>query len=494
MSILGRWTLINMVKCSLPTMARRPTSTLAIMNGLLTSTWIVQQRHNRENLFWSSATWTPRWIPRYDPFQWSPHYQHDQREDHAGRKTLATRCDYHGNRRYGWRHRIIAIPWSHSPKWSVMLVRKMFSIFAPACTVLARGRWKWRRRNQLSTVLRNCVVLGFSRICSLSDWKPIRKIWRRKLLFTDVPENARSSNHAMQDALFNSAGIQAQGMDQIVVDHFGFDVPDADMRAWTQLEHKVQHRTRIPLRLPLVGKYVALKRCLYFCWAEAFEAMRATIGTLILICKCSKLKMSMTITLKACCKALMGFLFQADSVTVVWKAKLPRFAIFRKTIFHFGICLGMQMASVDCAWCAGPERCWYNWDATWYQGPDHWPDAISGCQKSWRHLCDLAFIHVFWKPGSVAAKAYDNAHEIQKRHRHRYEFNSKYRQAMETTDWYFPVSAQTNRLRWKLLNVEEQVLRCPNITRIPIAAPKQAGGIIPKEKPSFRSSPGVLKQ
>ena len=75
--------------------------------------------------------------------------------------------------------------------------------------------------------------------------------------------------------------------------------------------------------------------------------MQGTIGTLILICKCSKLKMSMTITLKACCKALMGFLFQADSVTVVWKAKLPRFAMLGENDIPFlGICLGMQMASV----------------------------------------------------------------------------------------------------------------------------------------------------
>ena len=50
------------------------------------------------------------------------------------------------------------------------------------------------------------------------------------------------------------------------------------------------------------------------------------------------------------------------------------------------------------------------------------------------------------KPGSVAAKAYDNAHEIEKRHRHRYEFNTKYRKPMEEKGLVFSGVSPDDRL------------------------------------------------
>ena len=83
--------------------------------------------------------------------------------------------------------------------------------------------------------------------------KPITEDMKKKIaLFTDVPENAVIESRDAKTLYSIPLALQAQGMDQIVVDHFGFDVPDADMRAWTQLEHKVQHLTHTT-KIALVG-------------------------------------------------------------------------------------------------------------------------------------------------------------------------------------------------------------------------------------------------
>ncbi|WP_019772841.1 glutamine amidotransferase-related protein, partial [Streptococcus sobrinus] len=50
------------------------------------------------------------------------------------------------------------------------------------------------------------------------------------------------------------------------------------------------------------------------------------------------------------------------------------------------------------------------------------------------------------KPGSKAAAAYNNQEVVQRRHRHRYEFNTKYREAFEAAGFVFSGVSPDNRL------------------------------------------------
>ena len=50
------------------------------------------------------------------------------------------------------------------------------------------------------------------------------------------------------------------------------------------------------------------------------------------------------------------------------------------------------------------------------------------------------------KPGSKAAAAYNNQEVVQRRHRHRYEFNTKYREAFEAAGFVFSGLSPDNRL------------------------------------------------
>lgn len=75
-------------------------------------------------------------------------------------------------------------------------------------------------------------------------------------LFTAVPENAVIASRDACTLYSIPLAYLPQCMDQIVVAHFGFDVPPADKPAWTCLAHCVQHLTHQTC-IALVGCYVA---------------------------------------------------------------------------------------------------------------------------------------------------------------------------------------------------------------------------------------------
>lgn len=159
---------------------------------------------------------------------------------------------------------------------------------------------------------------------------------------------------------------------------------------------------------------------------------------------------------------------------------------------RFISCTAKRSAFSSPAACAAglKDASGYNWDATWYQGPDHWPDAwSSGCQKSWRHLatwplsmcsearfrCSEGLWQCPWN-----SKASSSSLRIQ------HQVSSGNGRPM---DWYFPVSAQTTAW-WKLLNIRRTSSSLPrNITQN-----SNRGQTSRRDysKPSFRQ-PAILK-
>ncbi len=110
----------------------------------------------------------------------------------------------------------------------------------------------------------------------------------------------------------------------------------------------------------------------------------------------------------------------------------------------FGICLGMQMASIEFARDMAGIK-----DAFTTEVDKDVKDPVIDIMADKKNLKNLGgtlrlgLYPCVLKPGSVAAAAYDNVPEIQKRHRHRYEFNTKYRPALEARVWCSPEPART---------------------------------------------------
>ncbi|MCT4394309.1 CTP synthase [Lacticaseibacillus paracasei] len=276
--------------------------------------------------------------------------------------------------------------------------------------------------------------------------KPITEDMKKKIaLFTDVPENAVIESRDAKTLYSIPLALQAQGMDQIVVDHFGFDVPDADMRAWTQLEHKVQHLTHTT-KIALVGKYVALKDA-YISVAEALKHAGYYWDSDIDL-QMFQAEDVNDDNVESLLQGFDGILVPGGFGDRGLEGKIAAIRYARENDIPFlGICLGMQMASVEFA----RDMLGLKDAGTTETQPDIKDPIIDLMRdqvgvKNLGGTLRLGLYPCVLKPGSVAAKAYDNAHEIQKRHRHRYEFNTKYRQAMEDHGLVFSGVSPDNRL------------------------------------------------
>ena len=276
--------------------------------------------------------------------------------------------------------------------------------------------------------------------------KPITEEMKKKIaLFTDVPENAVIESRDAKTLYSIPLALQAQKMDQIVVDHFGFDVPPADMTDWTKLEHKVQHLTH-QTKIALVGKYVALKDA-YISVAEALKHAGYYWDSDIDL-QMFQAEDVNDDNVESLLQWFDGILVPGGFGDRGLEGKIAAIRYARENDIPFlGICLGMQMASIEFARNVLGLK-----DAgTTETHPDVKDPVIDLMRdqvgvKNLGGTLRLGLYPCVLKPGSVAAKAYDNAHEIEKRHRHRYEFNTKYRKPMEEKGLVFSGVSPDDRL------------------------------------------------
>jgi CTP synthase len=275
--------------------------------------------------------------------------------------------------------------------------------------------------------------------------QPLSSDVKRKIaMFCDTdPEAVIESRDA--DTLYDlPLMFQEEGLDRLVVRHFGYDVPEADMTEWKQLVHKVknlQHTTRIAL----VGKYVALRDA-YISVAEALYHAGFAADSNIEI----DWVQAEDVT-EANVHELLG---QADGILVPGgfgdrgvegKILASKYARENKVPF-LGICLGMQVACIEYA-----RHVLGHSDAnsseidelTKHPVIDLLPEQkdvedMGGTLRLGLYPCKL-------EPGSKAAEAYGDT-LVYERHRHRYEFNNEYRDAMVQAGFEFSGTSPDGRL------------------------------------------------
>ncbi|MEE1131140.1 MAG: CTP synthase [Caryophanon sp.] len=283
-------------------------------------------------------------------------------------------------------------------------------------------------------------------IIVLRTEQPVPQDMKDKIaLFCDVrPQDiveSRDAEHLYEVPL----NLHAQGFDDIVLEHFGIKAPKADMTEWTELVHKVknlQNKTRIAL----VGKYVELQDA-YISVVEALKHAGYTYDSVI--------EIDWVNAEEVTAENVADLLADADGILVPGgfgdrgvegKIEATRYARENNVPF-FGICLGMQMAAVEFARnvlkLEGAHSTELNKD-TKYPVIDFLPDQsedtdLGGTLRLGLYPCKL-------KEGSVARAAYDGEELVYERHRHRYEFNNEFREAMEAAGLVFSGVSPDNKL------------------------------------------------
>lgn len=264
--------------------------------------------------------------------------------------------------------------------------------------------------------------------------------------FCDVKAEAVIESRDVETLYEIPLMLQEQNMDQIVCDYLGLtDLPQADMTDWKALVEKVQSLEKTT-KIALVGKYVELQDA-YLSVAEALKHAGYAHNTEIDI---QWINAEEVTTANA-----QEHLASADGILVPGgfgdrgiEGKIAAIQYARENnVPFFGICLGMQLACVEFARnVVGLE------DADSAETnpacknniidlmPDQENiDEMGGTLRLGLYPCEL-------KEGTLAKKLYHNADMVQERHRHRYEFNNAYREALAEKGMVFSGVSPDQRL------------------------------------------------
>jgi len=263
-------------------------------------------------------------------------------------------------------------------------------------------------------------------------------------LFCDVKPNAVIESRDVETLYTIPLNLQAQGMDDLVLDHFGIQRPEADMTDWRALENKVLN-LKGKVTVGLVGKYVSLPDA-YLSIVEALKHAGYAHGTEIDIRWIDAEEVDD--------QNVADYLADVDGVLVpggfgsrglIGKIAAIRYAREHKLPF-FGICLGMQLACIEFARNVvgihdadtGEEN-----PACPHKIIDLLPDQeaegdLGGTLRLGLYPCRLV-------EGTLAHQLYGQE-VVQERHRHRYEFNNAYRERLAAAGLTFSGLSPDGRL------------------------------------------------
>ena len=263
-------------------------------------------------------------------------------------------------------------------------------------------------------------------------------------LFCDVKPNAVIESRDVETLYTIPLNLQAQGMDDLVLDHFGIQCPEADMTDWRALENKVLN-LKGKVTVGLVGKYVSLPDA-YLSIVEALKHAGYAHDTEIDIRWIDAEEVDD--------QNVADYLADVDGVLVpggfgsrglIGKISAIRYAREHKLPF-FGICLGMQLACIEFARNVvgihdadtGEEN-----PACPHKIIDLLPDQeaegdLGGTLRLGLYPCRLV-------EGTLAHQLYGQE-VVQERHRHRYEFNNAYRERLAAAGLTFSGLSPDGRL------------------------------------------------
>ncbi|HKT29937.1 CTP synthase [Dyella sp.] len=270
--------------------------------------------------------------------------------------------------------------------------------------------------------------------------QPLPDSERRKIaLFTNVPEQAVISAADVDIIYKQPLWLHQQGLDDIVVKKMGLDAKPADLSGWQRTVDAVEH-PKDEVTVAIVGKYVEHKDA-YKSLGEALRHGGIKQQTRVNL----KWIDSEQIEAEGAAKVLGG----VDAILVpggfgkrgfegkILAAKYAR----EHGVPYFGICYGMHAAVVDFARNVAGLT-----DADSSENDRHTPNPVIALITEWTTATGeveqrsersdlggtmrLGAQECRLKAGTLARQLYDQD-VVRERHRHRYEFNNRYRQSFE---------------------------------------------------------------
>ncbi|MFD1852201.1 CTP synthase [Oceanobacillus bengalensis] len=275
---------------------------------------------------------------------------------------------------------------------------------------------------------------------------PVSQDMKDKIsLFCDIDVNAVIEMPDADTLYQIPLTLQEQNLDQLVCDHFDLECSEADMVEWQALVSKVRNLSNT-VNIGLVGKYVELPDA-YLSVVESLKHAGYVYDTDINVRWINSEKLSED-EIREALANVDGVLVPGGFGDRGIDGKIAAIRYARENnVPFFGICLGMQLASVEFArnvlGLEGAHSAEINPD-TPYPIIDLLPEQkdvedLGGTLRLGAYQCKL-------KDGTKTKAAYEGADVIEERHRHRYEFNNEYREQMEEKGLVFSGTSPDGRL------------------------------------------------
>jgi CTP synthase len=252
-----------------------------------------------------------------------------------------------------------------------------------------------------------------------------REIRRKIALFGSVPEQAVISARDVDNVYKVPLVLRAEGIDDLVLDHFGVETEPPDLSEWEELVRRAGSCEGVT-RIALVGKYVKLEDA-YKSVIEALHHGGYHHGTNVEV----ELVNSEDLDAEAL-EAADGILIPGGFGERGIEGKIEAARVARERGIPFlGICLGMQIAVAEFArHVAGMEGA----NSTEFDPETPYPvidllpeqKEVSDMGGTMRLGADPVKIH----EGTRARETFGEP-VIYKRHRHRYEVNNILRRRLE---------------------------------------------------------------
>ncbi|AJD92368.1 CTP synthase [Jeotgalibacillus malaysiensis] len=282
-------------------------------------------------------------------------------------------------------------------------------------------------------------------IIVLRTENPISQDMKDKIaLFCDIDEKSVIEATDADTLYAVPLALQAQNMDQIVCDHFKLNAPQPEMTEWNALVDRVRN-LKEKTRIALVGKYVELQDA-YISVVESLRHAGYSFDADVEV-KWLNSELLTRENVEQELGDVDGILVPGGfgDRAIEGKIEAIRYARETKTPF-LGICLGMQLASVEFArnvlGLEGAHSAEIN-PTTPYPVIDLLPEQkdiedLGGTLRLGLYPCKLT-------EGTKAFEAYDNE-VVYERHRHRFEFNNQFREKMEDAGFLFSGTSPDGRL------------------------------------------------
>ena len=294
----------------------------------------------------------------------------------------------------------------------------------------AAGELKTKPTQQSIAKLREIGIQP--QVVLLRSELPVEEDARDKIsMFCNVPSEAVIECRDVPHSIYElPLYLHEEKLDDIVCDRLGLPKKKPDLKAWQEFVWHVidpSHETKIAV----VGKYIELQDA-YKSIYEALTHAGAANDCRVLVERIDAEDLENVEDIEEKLDGIDGLLIPGGFGDRGTEGKINA-ANFARTrgIPYFGICLGMQIATIEFA--RNVAKLDEANSTEFDQGSPHPVICLLEEQKSVTHkgasmrlgtwVCDL-------KPKTRSFDLY-NSSTINERHRHRYEFNSDYRERLE---------------------------------------------------------------